>query len=66
MRPVAPDGLPVLDVVPGTSNVYVASGYSMLGMTLAAPAGELLAQMVCTGQRPAQLTPFSIGRFGVW
>jgi D-amino-acid dehydrogenase len=63
MRPVAPDGLPVIDVIPGTSNVYVASGYSMLGMTVAAPAGELLAQMMCTGQRPAELAPFGVGRF---
>jgi D-amino-acid dehydrogenase len=63
MRPVAPDGLPVIDVVPGASNVYVASGYSMLGMTLAAPAGELLARMVCTGERPPELAPFTIGRF---
>jgi D-amino-acid dehydrogenase len=63
MRPVAPDGLPVIDVVPGTGNVYIAGGYSMLGMTLAAPAGELLAHMVSTGRRPAELVPFRIGRF---
>jgi D-amino-acid dehydrogenase len=63
MRPVAPDGLPVIDVIPGTSNVFVAGGYSMLGMTLAAPAGELLAQMVCTGERPPELAAFRIERF---
>jgi D-amino-acid dehydrogenase len=63
MRPVAPDGLPVIDAVPGTGNVYVASGYSMLGMTVAAPAGELLARMVLSGEKPRELAPFSIGRF---
>jgi len=63
MRPVAPDGLPVIDTVPGTSSVHVASGYSMLGMTLAAPAGELLAEMILTGERPPELAPFGIGRF---
>jgi D-amino-acid dehydrogenase len=63
MRPVAPDGLPVVDLLPGTRNVYIASGYSMLGMTVAAPAGELLARMVCTGRRPSELAPFKISRF---
>jgi len=63
MRPIAPDGLPVVDRVPGTSNVYLAGGYSMLGMTVAAPAGEALARMMCTGQRPPELAPFRIGRF---
>lgn len=63
MRPVAPDGLPVIDTVPGTSNIHVASGYSMLGMTLAAPAGELLARMILTGERPPELVPFGIARF---
>jgi D-amino-acid dehydrogenase len=63
MRPIAPDGLPVIDRVPGADNVYVAGGYSMLGMTLAAPAGEALAEMVRTGRRPAVLEPFRIDRF---
>jgi D-amino-acid dehydrogenase len=41
----------------------VATGYSMLGMTLAAPAGEAMADYVTTGDRPAVLEPFRIGRF---
>lgn len=63
MRPIAPDGLPVIDRVPGAQNLYVASAYSMLGMTLAAPAGEALAKMVRTGQRPPMLEPFRVDRF---
>jgi D-amino-acid dehydrogenase len=63
MRPIAPDGLPVIDRVPRLGNVYVASGYSMLGMTLAAPAGEALAEMIRTERRPAVLEPFRIDRF---
>lgn len=63
MRPIAPDGLPVVDRLPGTTNVYVASAYSMLGMTLAAPAGEALAEMITTGRQPEDLFPFRIGRF---
>ena len=35
----------------------------MLGMTLAAPAGESLARFVLSGRRPAELEPFSYTRF---
>ena len=35
----------------------------MLGMTLAAPAGELLVRMILTDRRPSELAPFGIDRF---
>ena len=31
MRPLLPDGLPVIDRVPGTANAFVATGHSTLG-----------------------------------
>jgi D-amino-acid dehydrogenase len=62
MRPIAPDGLPIVDRSPRHPNVYLATGYSMLGMTLGAPAGEALAQMILTGQRPSELEPFRADR----
>ena len=64
MRPIAPDGLPIVDRAPGLANAYVATAYSMLGMTLAAPAAEALAELVLTGRRPPVLAPFSATRFG--
>ena len=63
MRPIAPDGLPVIDRLAPYRNVCIATGYSMLGMTLAGPAGNLLAELVVDGRRPAGLEPFSIARF---
>ena len=36
----------------GVGNVFFAGAYSMLGMTLAAPAAESLATFVMTGTRP--------------
>ena len=63
LRPMTVDGLPILDRTPGYRNAYVATGYSMLGMTLAQPAGEELAGMVVTGERPAIFEPFRIDRF---
>jgi D-amino-acid dehydrogenase len=63
LRPIAPDGLPVIDRHPRVGNVFFAGGYSMLGMTLAAPAAEKLAAFVMTGRRPPELEPFGAARF---
>jgi D-amino-acid dehydrogenase len=62
MRPITPDGLPILDVAGALENLYVASGYSMQGVTLAPPAGEAMAELVATGRKPALLEPFGIER----
>jgi len=61
-RPMLPDGLPVLDRVPSTSNAFVSTGHGMLGITLAPASGKALASYVATGSRPAELMPFGFGR----
>jgi D-amino-acid dehydrogenase len=58
MRPLCPDGLPVLDRVPGTVNAYLATGHSTLGITLAAVTGAHMAEFVRTGTPPDALAPF--------
>jgi D-amino-acid dehydrogenase len=63
LRPIAPDGLPVIDRHPRITNVFFAGAYSMLGVTLAAPAAEKLATFVLTGRRPPELEPFCVARF---
>ncbi|MCA9832638.1 MAG: FAD-dependent oxidoreductase [Thermomicrobiales bacterium] len=63
MRPMAPDGLPVLGMVPGVSNVSVASGHAMLGVTLAAVTSVQMAELITTGATPDVLKPFSPARF---
>ena len=63
LRPIAPDGIPIIDRAPGRRNLYIATAYSMLGMTLGAPAGEALAEFITTGERPRELQPFRATRF---
>jgi D-amino-acid dehydrogenase len=63
LRPIAPDGLPIVDRHPRLGNVFFAGAYSMLGMTLAAPAAQALTSFVLTGERPAVLSPFRATRF---
>jgi D-amino-acid dehydrogenase len=62
LRPITPDGLPVLDRADPFSNLYVATGYSMQGMTLGPPAGVAMAEYVATGRKPDVLSPFGLDR----
>ncbi|MBN1222036.1 MAG: FAD-dependent oxidoreductase [Candidatus Aminicenantes bacterium] len=63
LRPCSPDGLPVISRVSGYSNLYVATGHGMLGISLAPVTGELISQLVI-GQTPdIDMTPFSADRF---
>jgi len=62
-RPMTYDSLPIIDRAPVASNVYVAAGHSMLGLTLGAVTGQLIAELV-TGQTPhVDVQPFRISRF---
>ena len=63
LRPLTPDGLPVIGRV-GRSNVFVASGHSMLGVTLAPATAEALAEVITGGTPHAVLERFDPGRFG--
>jgi glycine/D-amino acid oxidase-like deaminating enzyme len=57
-RPMLPDGLPLVDRVPGVGNAYVATGHGMLGVTLAPGTAAALNELMITGTRPPVLAPF--------
>jgi len=63
-RPLTPDGLPILDRVHPFENLYLATGHSMLGITLAPASGKALSDYMMSGKRPAPLEPFRLDRFG--
>ena len=63
MRPLTPDGLPVVGRLPRAPGVWVASGHSMLGVTLAPATGAALAEALLTGAVPDVLRPFDPARF---
>jgi glycine/D-amino acid oxidase-like deaminating enzyme len=62
-RPLLPDGLPVIDRIPGHENAFVTTGHGMLGVTLAPASGQALTEFMLTGRRPAVLEPFRSDRF---
>ena len=64
LRPMAPDGLPVIGRLSGFERLYVASGHAMLGLTLAPRTATLLAAVILDGADPEVLRPFSPRRFG--
>lgn len=61
-RPFLPDGLPVIDRVPGHQNAFAATGHGMLGVTLGPATGHQLAEYIRTGRRPEALAPFRFDR----
>jgi D-amino-acid dehydrogenase len=63
MRPLTPDGLPVIGQVAGCDNLYVAGGHQMLGITLAPATGEAVAELMLSGTSQVDLRPFDPARF---
>lgn len=61
-RPVAPDGLPIIDRV-GADGLIVATGHAMLGITQAPITGKLVADLA-EGRTPSvPLAPWRLDRF---
>jgi D-amino-acid dehydrogenase len=63
MRPLAPDGLPVMGPIPGRPNVFVATGHGMLGVTTALTTARLMADLIVRGSTSVRLSALDPGRF---
>ncbi len=63
LRPLTPDGLPVIDRAPGLEGLIVAAGHAMLGFTQSPMTGKLVAELA-NGEAPSlPLAPFRLDRF---
>jgi D-amino-acid dehydrogenase len=63
LRPLTPDGLPVIGRAPGIDNAYLATGHAMLGVTLGPATGQALARMITRDESDPVLVPFDPTRF---
>lgn len=64
VRPLTPDGRPILGAVPGIDGLLLNCGWGGVGIILAPVAGQLLAEVVSQGRASTfDLAPFSIQRF---
>jgi glycine oxidase len=61
-RPAHPDHLPVIDRVPGLSNVWLTSGHYKTGILMAPASGSALAAWILDGAPPAWVSPFTLKR----
>jgi len=62
-RPMTPDDLPILGRAPRWSNLTLACGHGMLGMSLSAATGRLVAELLTGKPGSLDWTPYGIERF---
>ena len=63
LRPMTPDGLPVIGKLSGASNLYIASGHAMQGVTLAPNTGRVLADLILDKKSAIDINSFNPERF---
>ena len=63
MRSCTPDGLPIIDALDPKGRVLIASGHNMLGMTLAAGTGHIVAKRLAREPSGIDERPFALSRF---
>ena len=63
LRPCSPDGLPYLGRTQAVPNLVVATGHSMMGLSLAPITGALVAQLAEREQPSFDLTLLSPDRY---
>lgn len=62
-RPMTYDDLPIIGASPKHRNLFLATGHGMLGMSMSAITGQLMAELL-TGREPSiDIAPFAPGRF---
>jgi D-amino-acid dehydrogenase len=62
-RPCSADGLPYLGRIKKYKNVTVATGHSMLGLSLGAGTGKLVDEIVNNQPASMDIKPFEVERF---
>ena len=62
-RPMTTDGLPIIDRGPALSNVMIAAGHGMLGLSMAPATGKLVAELLNGDEPHLDPGPYRVGRF---
>lgn len=63
LRPVTPDGIPIIDWSRRWENVVYAVGHGKLGLSLGPVTGRLVGQLLCGLPTDLDMDPFSLRRF---
>ena len=63
LRPCSPDGLPYIGRTGAASNLTIATGHAMMGLSLAPVTGELVAQVIAGEKSTTNLALLSPDRY---
>ncbi len=63
LRPCSPDGLPYLGHAPKLSNLIIATGHAMMGLSLAPVTGKLVADLINNAAPKINITQLNPDRF---
>ena len=64
LRPCSPDGLPYIGPAgPGANGVFIATGHSMMGLSLGPITGHIMANILCNEYNELPLDALFPGRF---
>lgn len=62
-RPMTHDSTPVIGPCPGFSNVFLATGHNMLGLSMAPATGRLISELITRSDPHIAPEPYSVNRF---
>ncbi|QDH69592.1 NAD(P)/FAD-dependent oxidoreductase [Marilutibacter alkalisoli] len=62
-RPMSRDDVPVIGAVPGRAGLWVATGHGMMGVSMSAGTGQLLADLMMQRTPAVDPVPFRMERF---
>jgi len=63
LRPLTPDGLPLVGRAAAPKNLFLATGHGRNGILLATLTGEIIADLVLAGRTSVDVSPFAPDRF---
>ncbi|MDQ7909023.1 FAD-dependent oxidoreductase [Phytohabitans sp. ZYX-F-186] len=63
MRPMTPDGLPIMGRLGRLSNGFVSTGHGMLGVTLAPGSAAVMTELILHDTASPRMAPFTPRRF---
>jgi D-amino-acid dehydrogenase len=62
-RPMTYDGMPIIGRSPALSNVVIAAGHNMLGLSMAPATGKLVAEILDGTPAHIDPAPYAVTRF---
>jgi len=63
LRPYTPDGMPIVGPVDGIPGLIMACGHEGDGIALAPITGQIIAEIIDTGESSVSIEPFKYSRF---